>query len=95
MESQGSCFVNAPLFPPTLVSSADFVILKGFVKSGYIVSAADYEGPDAVFSAGRLSGTISIDSIRATGNFKNTLGFSSNTPDVAGFGYSGEASASG
>lgn len=28
-------------FPRTLVSSADFVILQGFVKSGYIISAAD------------------------------------------------------
>lgn len=39
-----------------LISSVEFLLLSAFVQDGYIVSSPDYEGPDAAFGAGRLSG---------------------------------------
>ena len=78
-----------------LVASAEFLLLQAFILDGNIVSSPDYEGPDAAYGAGRLSGTCALDSMRAVANFRSTLGFSSDTPKVVGYGYSGGAIATG
>lgn len=78
-----------------LISSVEFLLLQAFVLDGNIVSSPDYEGPDAAFGAGRLAGTGVLDSMRAVANFKSTLGFSSDTPAVVGYGYSGGGIATG
>ncbi|KAM0716458.1 hypothetical protein Q7P37_007903 [Cladosporium fusiforme] len=79
----------------SLISSVEFLLLQAFVLDGHIVSSPDYEGPDAAFGAGRVSGMGVLDSMRAVANFGSTLGFTSNTPSVVGYGYSGGAIATG
>lgn len=88
---------NYRLFAPQidLISSVEFLLLQAFILDGNIVSASDYEGPDAAFGAGRLAGTGVLDSMRAVKNFKSTLGFSTDNPKVVGYGYSGGAIATG
>lgn len=76
-----------------LVSSAELVILQGYLLSGYMVVSTDYEGPDAAFTAGRMSGMGVLDGIRAAQNF-DKLGLKAN-PMVVGVGYSGGAIATG
>jgi len=78
-----------------LITSVEFLLLQAFILDGNIVSASDYEGPDAAFGAGRLAGTGVLDSMRAVKNFKSTLGFSTDNPKVVGYGYSGGAIATG
>ncbi|KAF2160353.1 hypothetical protein M409DRAFT_70514 [Zasmidium cellare ATCC 36951] len=78
-----------------IISSVEFLLLQAFLIDGYIVSAPDYEGPDAAFGAGRLEGTGVLDSIRAVQNFGSTLGLTTTTPAVVGYGYSGGAIATG
>jgi pimeloyl-ACP methyl ester carboxylesterase len=77
-----------------LISSVEYFIIKAYLLSGYTVASADYEGPDAAFSAGRLSGMGSLDGMRAVVNFRRKLGLSSN-PMAVGAGYSGGAIATG
>lgn len=78
-----------------LISSVEFLLLEAYAASGYIVSSPDYEGPDAAFSAGRLSGMGVLDSMRAVSNFHETLGLTTSTPKIVGTGYSGGAIATG
>nr|OQO26845.1 hypothetical protein B0A51_07805 [Rachicladosporium sp. CCFEE 5018] len=78
-----------------LISSAEYFLLQSYLQSGYIVSSADYEGPDATFGAGRLAGYGTLDSMRAVINFKSTLGLSTSSPKIVGYGYSGGAIATG
>ena len=78
-----------------LISDVEFLLAEAFLLSGYIVSAPDYEGTDAAFGAGRLAGMLVLDSIRAVQNFKTTLGLTTSTPKVVGYGYSGGSIASG
>ncbi|KAK6435801.1 hypothetical protein LTR95_008016 [Oleoguttula sp. CCFEE 5521] len=78
-----------------LISSAEYFLLQSYLQSGYIVSSADYEGPDATFGAGRLAGWGVLDSMRAVINFKGTLGLTTSTPKIVGYGYSGGAIATG
>lgn len=79
----------------SLISSVEFLLLQAFVLDGHIVSSPDYEGPDAAFGAGRVAGMGVLDSMRAVANFGSTLGFTSDTPAVVGYGYSGGAIATG
>ncbi len=65
------------------------LIIELYVLKGYIVSSPDYEGPDAAFTAGRLSGMGVLDSMRAVSNFGSTLGLSTTKPSIVGAGYSG------
>ncbi|GIZ47664.1 hypothetical protein CKM354_001074900 [Cercospora kikuchii] len=81
--------------PFNLITSVEYLLLQAFLASGYIVSSPDYEGPDAAFSAGRLSGTAVLDSMRAVKNFRTTLRLSTSTPKIVGYGYSGGSIASG
>lgn len=76
-----------------LISSAELIIVQGYLLSGYMVISTDYEGPDAAFSAGRLAGMGVLDGIRAAKNF-DKLGLTAN-PMVVGVGYSGGAIATG
>ena len=78
-----------------LISSVEYFLLQAFIMDGYIVSSPDYEGPDSAFSAGRLAGTGVLDSMRAVSNFKDTLGLSTSSPKIVGYGYSGGAIATG
>ncbi|KAH9822805.1 Secretory lipase [Teratosphaeria destructans] len=81
--------------PTDLITSLEQLLLQGFLTSGYIVSSSDYEGPDAAFAAGRLEGMASLDSMRAVNHFASTLGLSTDSPMVVGYGYSGGAIATG
>lgn len=54
---------------------------------GWTLVYPDHEGPDSAYAAGRLSGQITLDSIRAAEQFK-PLGLSRKTP-VGLWGYSG------
>jgi hypothetical protein len=81
--------------PTNLVSSADLILIQAYLLSGYIVASPDYEGPDAAWGAGRLSGMGVLDGMRAVSNFKDTLGFSTSNPMIVGTGYSGGALATG
>jgi hypothetical protein len=78
-----------------LISSVEFFLLQAYLMQGYIVQSPDYEGPDAAFGAGRLAGMGVLDSMRAVANFKSTLGFTTSTPKIVGYGYSGGAIATG
>ncbi|CAD0095877.1 unnamed protein product [Aureobasidium mustum] len=78
-----------------LISSVEFFLLQAYLLEGYIVQSPDYEGPDAAFGAGRLSGMGVLDSMRAVANFGSTLGFTTSTPKIVGYGYSGGAIATG
>ncbi|OAA35082.1 Lipase, secreted [Beauveria brongniartii RCEF 3172] len=68
----------------------EFLVIQLYLLSGYIVSSPDYEGPDAAFSPGYLSGMVALDSMRAVGNFGETLGLKDD-PSIVGVGYSGGA----
>ncbi|KAH7420250.1 secretory lipase-domain-containing protein [Cadophora sp. MPI-SDFR-AT-0126] len=78
-----------------LISSVEMLLLQAFLLEGYIVSSPDYEGPDAAFIAGRLEGMVALDSMRAVANFRKTLGLSTKTPKIVGYGYSGGSAATG
>ncbi|KAI4735342.1 LIP-domain-containing protein [Aureobasidium sp. EXF-12298] len=88
---------NYQLLAPQLdlISSVEFLLLQTYLLEGYIVQSPDYEGPDAAFGAGRLAGMGVLDSMRAVANFKDTLGLTTSTPKIVGYGYSGGAIATG
>ncbi|WFD04295.1 hypothetical protein MOBT1_003001 [Malassezia obtusa] len=66
-------------------------MLHPYLEAGYIVTVPDSEGPLNAFSAGRSEGYQTLDSVRATINFKKiTL---RNNTAVAGYGFSGGAQA--
>ncbi|OAA47207.1 Lipase, secreted [Beauveria brongniartii RCEF 3172] len=75
-------------------NSVEFLVIQLFLLSGYVVSSPDYEGPDAAFTPGYLSGMGVLDSMRAVANFKRTLGLRDD-PMVVGVGYSGGGLATG
>lgn len=72
-----------------IISAAEQLLIQAYLGKKYIVSAPDYEGPEAAWTPGRLSGTGVLDSIRAVQNFGATLGLTTKTPLVVGQGYSG------
>ncbi|KAI0485000.1 secretory lipase-domain-containing protein [Xylariaceae sp. FL0804] len=78
-----------------LGTDAEFLLIEGLLLQGYIVSSANYEGPDAAFSPGHLEGMCLLDSLRAVSNFGSTLGLSTDSPDIVASGYSGGAIATG
>ena len=78
-----------------LVSAAEQLLLQTYLLSGYIVASPDYEGPDAAFTAGHLSGMGVLDGMRAVANFKTPLGLTTSRPMIVGVGYSGGALATG
>ena len=63
------------------------------LMTGWVVTTADYEGPNSAFAAGRLEGRSVLDSIRATTAFGD-LGLQAGAK-VAMWGYSGGAIAAG
>ncbi|QIW99605.1 hypothetical protein AMS68_005123 [Peltaster fructicola] len=67
----------------------ELIIIQVYLASGYTVVSSDYEGPDAAFGAGRLSGYGTLDGMRAATQF---LGGSQ---AIVGAGYSGGAIATG
>ncbi|KXG48274.1 Lipase, secreted [Penicillium griseofulvum] len=77
----------------SLISSVELLIIEIYLALGYTVASPDYEGPDAAFGPGRLSGMGVLDNIRAVNSFK-TLGLT-DKPMVVGVGYSGGAIATG
>lgn len=60
-----------------------------YLQEGYIMTVPDKEGPTNSFTAGRMEGYMTLDSVRATLAFSK-LNLSKNTR-VAGYGYSGGA----
>ena len=73
----------------------EFLIIEGYLLQGYTVSSSNYEGPDAAFGPGYLEGMCLLDSLRAVGNFADSLGFDTDTPSIVAYGYSGGAIATG
>jgi secretory lipase len=61
---------------------------------GWFVSVPDYEGPDASYTAGVMSGLATIDSVRAVLASAGNWGMRSADSKVTLFGYSGGALAS-
>ncbi|KAK5686456.1 hypothetical protein LTS10_002574 [Elasticomyces elasticus] len=78
-----------------LITSVETIVLEGYLKSGYIVTSPDYEGPEAAFGAGHLEGMAVLDGMRAVKNFRTTLGLTGTNPMTVGYGYSGGAIATG
>jgi hypothetical protein len=56
---------------------------------GWAVSVPDYEGPDASFSAGTLSGQATLDGVRAVLNAAGSVGLAKGAARYALYGYSG------
>lgn len=77
-----------------VISAVEMLLLQAYLLKGYIVSSPDYEGPDAAFAASRLEGMVVLDSMRAVSQFSK-LGFTTKTPKIVGYGYSGGAIATG
>ena len=63
------------------------------LTKGWVVTTADYEGPNSAYVMGRLQGRSVLDSIRATTAFSD-LGLNTDAK-VALWGYSGGATAVG
>ncbi|OAA72877.1 Lipase, secreted [Akanthomyces lecanii RCEF 1005] len=78
----------------SMYTAAETVLLEDYLLAGYIVASPDYAGPDAAFTAGRVSGMGVLDGIRAVQNFHKTLALTA-SPMVIGVGYSGGALATG
>ncbi len=49
--------------PFTTTNNIEFLVIQLYLLSGYIVSSPDYEGPDAAFTPGYLSGMGVLDSM--------------------------------
>jgi hypothetical protein len=62
--------------------------IMSYVQSGYTVVMADYEGEDAAYGAGKLSGYETLDAIRAA---ERWLGVAESSTPVGMLGYSGGA----
>lgn len=77
-----------------IITTAETVVFQNYLSAGYIVASPDYAGPDAAFTAGRVSGQGVLDGIRAVQNFGNTLALTAR-PMVVGVGYSGGAISTG
>lgn len=80
--------------PTSEITAAEFLLVQAYLASGYIVSSADYEGPDAAFAAGRLEARGVLDSMRAVKNYASKLGLTKN-PSTVVTGYSGGGIATG
>ncbi|OAA35900.1 Lipase, secreted [Cordyceps fumosorosea ARSEF 2679] len=78
-----------------LISSAEYLLIQGYLLSGYTVISADYEGPEAAFAAGRMSGMGVLDSMRAVINYGSNIGHINKNPMIVNAGYSGGAIAGG
>lgn len=78
-----------------VTTELEFLIIQIYLAQGYVVSAPDYEGPDAAFTPGRLEGMVTLDSVRAVAQFGETVGLTTTNPMIFGDGYSGGAIASG
>lgn len=71
----------------TTTSGAELLRIQLYLLKGYVVSIADYEGPDTSWISGHLTAMGVLDSMRAVSRFK-TLGLNNN-PGIVGTGYSG------
>ncbi|SGZ54835.1 CIC11C00000002446 [Sungouiella intermedia] len=78
----------------TLFAQVEMILLGAALSRGWYVVAPDYEGPNAVFCAGRQAGRATLDSIRAALQSQNTTGIDTDAK-VALWGYSGGTIASG
>lgn len=81
-------------FPVNPLNSVELLEIQLYLLNGYIVSSPDYEGPEASFATGHLTGKGVLDNMRAVTNFRKTLGLSS-APKIVGMGYSGGGLATG
>lgn len=78
----------------TVVLQAEMLLLTVGLSRGWYVVAPDYEGQVGSFTAGRLAGHSTLDSIRAVLTTENITGIDSDAK-VAIWGYSGGTIASG
>lgn len=79
--------VDAPILL-TLITQADMLVMQAFLKEGYYVQTADYEGTKGAFTVGFQAAYASLDSIRATLASTNFTGVSPNAKTIL-YGYSG------
>ncbi|CAO3690933.1 unnamed protein product [Umbelopsis ramanniana] len=77
-----------------VATQAELLVMDAALSRGWYVVTPDYEGPNASFTAGLQAGHATLDSIRAVLASKNVTGVNPNA-DVALWGYSGGALASG
>ncbi|KAH8553244.1 secretory lipase [Umbelopsis sp. PMI_123] len=77
-----------------IVSQAELLFMDAALSNGWYVVTPDYEGPNGSFTAGLQAGHATLDSIRAVLASNNVTGVNANA-DVALWGYSGGALASG
>ncbi|CAH2355164.1 putative lipase 1 [[Candida] railenensis] len=77
-----------------LVAEAEMFLIQIALIQGFWVSAPDYEGPQASFTAGRMSGKAVLDTIKGVISSANETGLAAE-PDVILWGYSGGSLASG
>lgn len=84
---------GAPVFS-TLILQAEMYLIQAALDKGYWVVTPDYEGPISAFTAGRLAGHATVDSIRATFTTANQTGLSPDAKTIL-WVYSGGTIASG
>lgn len=77
-----------------LILQLEYLVIQAYLLSGYTVASSDYEGPEAAFSPGRLSGRGVLDGMRAVRNYSPKLGLDDD-PMMVNVGYSGGAIAGG
>lgn len=77
------------------VVSVEMLYIEFYLALGYIVASPDFEGPDAAFGAGILTGRMVLDSMKAINAFHDTIGFTTDSPMIVGTGYSGGSIACG
>lgn len=78
----------------TKSTQIEMAYIRTMLERGWYVMTPDYEGPNAAFTAGILSGHTTLDAIRGTLNSRNETGISDDVRIVI-YGYSGGSYAGG
>lgn len=78
----------------TVFAQMEMYIIDVALDKGWYVVIPDYEGPKGAFTAGKMSGQSTLDSIRATLKSSNVTGVNEDAK-VAMWGYSGGTIATG
>lgn len=88
-----NCSPSYTLLQASNKTSAEVLLISGALEQGWYVSVPDYEGLQAEFIAGVISGQVTLDSVKAALASSSFTGVSS-TARAALLGYSGGALAS-
>lgn len=71
-----------------MLEVVESTFLQAALNEGWVVNVPDYEGPEAAFTVGKLSGQATLDSIRSVLNLGDLTGIKE-PPTVSLWGYSG------